>query len=52
VPVVGFATVQAMRVAGASALSLDAGKTLVLDGDAVFAAANEAGITIVGRERN
>jgi len=51
VPVVGFATIQAMRVAGASALSLDAGKALVLDGDAVFAAADEAGITIVGRSR-
>jgi DUF1009 family protein len=50
VPVVGFATIQAMRVAGASALSVDAGKTLVLDGDAVYAAANEAGITIVGRQ--
>jgi DUF1009 family protein len=49
VPVIGLATVQAMRVAGASALSIDAGKTLVLDGDAVFASANEAGITIVGR---
>ena len=49
VPVVGFATIQAMRVAGASALSLDAGKALVLDGDAVIAAANDAGITIVGR---
>jgi hypothetical protein len=52
VPVIGFATVQAMRVAGASALSIDAGKTLVLDGDAVFASADEAGITIVGRERS
>jgi hypothetical protein len=51
VPVVGFATIQAMRVAGASALSIDAGKTLVLDGDAVFASADEAGIAIVGRER-
>jgi DUF1009 family protein len=51
VPVIGFATIQAMRVAGASALSIDAGKTLVLDGDAVFASADEAGITIVGRER-
>jgi hypothetical protein len=50
VPVIGFATIQAMRVAGASALSIDAGKTLVLDGDAVFASANEAGITIVGRQ--
>jgi len=49
VPVIGFATIQAMRVAGASALSVDAGKTLVLDGDAVFASANEAGIAIVGR---
>jgi UDP-2,3-diacylglucosamine hydrolase len=51
VPVIGFATIQAMRVAGASALSIDAGKTLVLDGDAVFASADEAAITIVGRER-
>src|SRR5689334_3989870 len=49
VPVIGFATIHAMRVAGATALSIDAGKTLVLDGDAVFASANEAGITIVGR---
>jgi DUF1009 family protein len=49
VPVIGFATIQAMRVAGASALSIDAGRTLVLDGDAVFAAANEADIAIVGR---
>jgi DUF1009 family protein len=50
VPVMGLATIQAMRVAGASALSIDAGKTLILDGDAVVASANEAGITIVGRE--
>jgi DUF1009 family protein len=49
VPVVGFATITAMRVAGATALSVDAGKTLILDGDAVFASADEAGITIVGR---
>ncbi|HKE82297.1 MAG TPA: UDP-2,3-diacylglucosamine diphosphatase LpxI [Vicinamibacterales bacterium] len=49
VPVIGFATIHAMRVAGATALSIDADKTLVLDGDAVFASANEAGITIVGR---
>jgi len=51
VPVVGFATIQAMRVAGATALSVDAGKTLMLDGDAVYASADEAGITIVGRSR-
>jgi DUF1009 family protein len=51
VPVIGFATIQAMRVAGASALSIDAGRTLVLDDDASMAAANEAGIAIVGRSR-
>jgi DUF1009 family protein len=51
VPVIGFATIQAMRVAGATALSIDAGKTLVLDGDAVYASANEAEIAIVGREQ-
>lgn len=49
VPVVGFATIQAMRVAGASALSVDAGKTLMVDGEAVVAAADEAGIAIYGR---
>jgi hypothetical protein len=49
VPVVGFATIQAMRVAGATALSIDAGRTLMLDGDAVIAAANDAGIAVVGR---
>ena len=49
VPVIGIATVQAMRNAGASALSIDAGRTLVLDGEHVFASANEASIAIVGR---
>jgi DUF1009 family protein len=51
VPVVGLLTVTAMRRAGATALSIDAGKTLVLDGDAFFESANEAGIAIVGRAR-
>jgi DUF1009 family protein len=51
VPVIGIATIQAMRVAGANALSVDSGRTLVLDGEAVFQSANEAGITIVGRSR-
>lgn len=50
VPVIGFDTVNAMQQAGASALSVDAGKALILDGEAVFAAADQAGITIVGRE--
>jgi len=51
VPVIGVATIEAMRAAGASALSIDAGRTLVIDGDAVFAAADAAGIAVVGRER-
>ena len=49
VPVIGLATIQAMRVAGATALSIDAGKTLILDGEQVFKSANEAGIAIIGR---
>jgi UDP-2,3-diacylglucosamine hydrolase len=49
VPVIGLATIQAMRATGASALSVDAGRTLVLDGEHVFASADEASIAIVGR---
>ena len=49
VPVIGLATIQAMRVAGASVMSIDAGRTLVLDGDHVLKSANEAAIAIVGR---
>ena len=51
VPVVGVATIEAMQAAGATALSVDAGKTLMIDGDAVIEAADEAGIAIVGRLR-
>lgn len=50
VPVVGIATIDAMRAAKASALGIDAGKTLLVDGGAVPLAADEAGITIVARE--
>jgi len=49
VPVIGVATIEAMRAAGATALSVDAARTLMLDGDAIIKAANEAGISIVGR---
>jgi DUF1009 family protein len=49
VPVVGVATVRAMQAAGATTLSVDAGKTLMIDGDAIVAAADAAGIAIVGR---
>jgi DUF1009 family protein len=51
VPVVGVATIEIMRAAGAEALSIDAGRTLVLDGEAFVHAANAAGIVVVGRER-
>ena len=51
VPVIGVATIEAMRKAGATALSVDAGKTLVLDGQAVFTAADAAGVTVFGRTR-
>jgi DUF1009 family protein len=50
VPVVGLPTVEAMRAAGATALSIDAGRTLVLDGDAFYRAASDAGIAVVGRD--
>jgi DUF1009 family protein len=49
VPVVGVATIQAMRAAGATALSVDAGKTLCVDGDAIIRAADEAGVAVTGR---
>ena len=52
VPVIGRATIEAMRVAGATALSIDAERTLVIDGDQVFKAADDAGITIVARPRS
>ncbi|MEO7274694.1 MAG: UDP-2,3-diacylglucosamine diphosphatase LpxI [Vicinamibacterales bacterium] len=48
VPVIGAATIEAMRAVGATALSVDAGKTLLLDTE-VVALANEAGIAVVGR---
>jgi len=49
VPVVGVSTIDAMQAAGATVLSVDAGKTLMIDGDAIVKAADEAGICIVGR---
>jgi UDP-2,3-diacylglucosamine hydrolase len=47
VPVVGVKTIEAMRKAGASCLVLDAGKCLLIDGDAVIQAADGAGIAIL-----
>jgi len=53
VPVVGVPTIAAMRAAGATTLSIDAGKTLLIDGPAaLLAAADAAGIAVVGRPRD
>jgi hypothetical protein len=46
VPVIGVATVEAMKRAGASCLAIDAGRCLLLDGDAIVRAADEAGIVL------
>ncbi len=51
VPVVGVPTIQAMARAGATVLSLDAGKTLMFDKARMIAAADAQGIAIVGRAR-
>jgi hypothetical protein len=46
VPVVGLPTVEAMTKAGATALAIDAGRTLLFDREALIEAANAAGIAI------
>jgi len=48
VPVVGLATIPAMQETGATALGVEAGRTLMLDKDRMLDAANAAGIAIVG----
>ena len=47
VPVVGRKTIAVMRQAGATCLALDAGKCLLLDGNAIVTAADSANITMV-----
>ena len=47
VPVVGTKTIQVMQAAGATCLALDAGRCLLLDGDAVIAEADRDGIAVV-----
>src|SRR5271168_1723807 len=47
VPVIGLATIEAMRRADATCLALDAGRTLIFDEATVLAEANLAGIAIV-----
>ena len=46
VPVIGLATIQTMKAAGATCLAIEAGRTLLFDRDAILDAANKAGISI------
>ncbi len=46
VPVVGLPTVEQMRIAGATALAVDAGRTLLFDRTKLIEAADSAGIAI------
>ncbi len=48
VPVVGPGTVETMRETGATALALDAGRTLLLDKKEMLRLAGLAGIAMVG----
>jgi DUF1009 family protein len=50
VPVIGAKTIETMRTAGATCLALEAHRTLIFDRDAVRAAADAAGITVVALE--
>ena len=51
VPVIGIATVEAMTRAGASCLSVEAGRTLLFDRDTLLARAANSGIAIVATSR-
>ncbi|MGD0681842.1 MAG: UDP-2,3-diacylglucosamine diphosphatase LpxI [Terracidiphilus sp.] len=51
VPVIGMATVEAMQRAGASCLSVEAGRTLLFDREALLKRAAEVGIAIVATAR-
>jgi DUF1009 family protein len=47
VPVIGLKTIAVMKKAAATCLALDAGRCLLLDGDAILGSADAAGIAIV-----
>jgi UDP-2,3-diacylglucosamine hydrolase len=46
VPVIGLKTIETMARAGASCLAVDAGRCLLLDGEAIIRAADDAGISV------
>lgn len=48
VPVAGPATIEVMRETGTTVMAVDAGRTLLLDRDELFARANAAAIAVVG----
>jgi DUF1009 family protein len=48
VPVVGVPTIETMRAAGATCLCVEAGRTLLFDREKMVAAADAAGMAIVG----
>jgi DUF1009 family protein len=48
VPVVGMATLEAMREAGSRVLAVDAGRTLLIDRPVFLARADEDGVAVVG----
>ena len=47
VPVIGVKTIEVMKAAGATCLAVDSGKCLLLDGQKVIEAADEAAIAVV-----
>ena len=51
VPVIGIQTIETMLNAGASCLSLEAGRTLLFDRDSLLARADAAGIAIIAMPR-
>lgn len=51
VPVIGIHTIETMLLAGASCLSVEAGRTLLFDRETLLQRANEAGIAIVAVPR-
>ena len=51
VPVIGIRTIETMVAAGASCLSVEAGRTLLFDREALLKRAADAGIAIVGSVR-
>src|SRR5262245_31420505 len=51
VPVIGVKTIDVMQKAGATCLAIDAGKCLLMDGDAVIHAADASAIAIVAADQ-